>query len=119
MDSVQSNSQPLVSILITSYNRARWIGQAIESAMAQDYENLEIIISDDGSTDNSHEVINKYTNDPRIRYSRNEKNLGITATLNKGLPWIEENTDTKYIARLDCGDICAAERFGSLVRSIC
>ena len=47
---------------------------------------------------------------------QNEKNLGITATLNKGLSWIEKNTDATYIARLDCGDKCDEERFSLQVQ---
>lgn len=68
---------PLVSIVITSYNRQHWIGQAIESALQQDYPNLEIVINDDCSSDNSVEVIKGYLTDPRVRFFKNEKNLGI------------------------------------------
>lgn len=74
---------PLASIVITSYNRGPWIGQAIESAMAQDYPNLEIIISDNCSTDNSDEVIKSYCHDPRIRYSKNETNIGLIPNFQK------------------------------------
>ncbi|MBS1757264.1 MAG: glycosyltransferase, partial [Bacteroidetes bacterium] len=52
--------EPLVSIVITSYNRAHYIEEAIRSALAQDYRNLEIIISDNCSTDGSSEIFKKY-----------------------------------------------------------
>jgi len=78
---------PLVSIVITSYNRQQWIAQAIESALQQDYPNLEVVVNDDCSTDNSVEVIKRYTNDPRVRFFRNEKNLGIA--LNYRLTFME------------------------------
>lgn len=68
---------PLVSIVITNYNREKSIAKAIESALEQDYPNLEIIISDNFSTDNSHQVISRYTNDKRVRYFRNQTNLGM------------------------------------------
>jgi len=78
---------PLVSVVITSYNRQQWIAQAIESALQQNYPNLEIVVNDDCSTDNSVEVIKPYLNDPRVRFFRNEKNLGIA--LNYRLTFME------------------------------
>src|SRR5438034_12945 len=54
--------QPLVSILIPCFNARLWVGQAIESALAQTWTNKEIIVLDDGSTDGSLEVIRRYTN---------------------------------------------------------
>ena len=68
---------PLVSIVITSYNRDRFIAKAIESALAQDYPNLEIIISDNCSTDNTDAVIKKYTHDARVKYFVNSTNIGM------------------------------------------
>src|SRR5258705_810186 len=92
---------PLISIVITSYNRANWIGQAIESALAQDYPNLEIIISDNCSTDNSDEVIKKYCSDSRIRYTRNETNIGMIPNFNKGF---FELAKGEYITNLSSDD---------------
>ena len=68
---------PLVSIVITCYNREKTIGRAIDSALAQDYPNLEIIVSDNCSTDNSNIIISKYLKDSRIKYFRNEENVGM------------------------------------------
>ena len=79
------NKSPLVSIIITSYNRSRWLQRAIESALAQDYSEFEVIISDNCSTDNSDEVIRRYTNDSRIKYSRNDTNIGMNANFQKAL----------------------------------
>lgn len=67
---------PLVTIMIPTYNQEQYIENAIESALSQDYSNLEIVISDDNSTDQTGIVIKKYLNDPRIKYFRNTKNLG-------------------------------------------
>ena len=59
--------QPKVSVVISNYNYAEYIGEAIESVLAQTYEHLELIICDDGSTDNSREIITRYTVlDPRV-----------------------------------------------------
>ena len=72
-----ANNNPLVSVVITSYNRANLIEGAVQSALAQDYPNLEIIISDNCSTDNTDEVMAKYLSNPRIRYYKNEQNIGM------------------------------------------
>ena len=60
-------SEPLVSILIANFNYAKYVGQAIESVLQQSYQNFEIIVCDDGSTDNSRDVIQRYVaRDPRV-----------------------------------------------------
>ncbi len=66
---------PKVSIMIPTYNQSKFISDAIESALAQDYPNLEIIVSDDCSTDNTFEIIKRYK-DHRLKYFRNERNIG-------------------------------------------
>lgn len=67
---------PLVSVMIPTYNQESYISEAIESVIKQDYPMLEIIVSDDNSIDNTSTVIQKYLNDPRITYNKNEINLG-------------------------------------------
>jgi glycosyltransferase involved in cell wall biosynthesis len=68
---------PLVSVLMTAYNRELYIAEAIESVLAQDYENFELIIVDDCSSDNTLEIAKSYqTKDSRIQVYVNEKNLG-------------------------------------------
>ena len=74
---INSHNAPLVSIVITSYNRANYIGMAIESALGQDYPTLEIIISDNHSTDNTDEVIKRYLHDQRIKYFISDINIGM------------------------------------------
>jgi len=76
---------PKVSIIIPTYNRAKYLQQAIESAFAQDYPNLEVIVSDNASTDETPEVVKKYMVDPRFKYFRNEKNLGIAGNWRRAL----------------------------------
>ncbi len=97
---------PLVSIIITSYNRAHCIFKAIESALAQDYPNLEIIVSDNNSTDNSMEVINRYAQDPRMKISRNEVNIGMTPNFRKATWELIKGDYVSYISSDDyfCDD---------------
>ena len=75
---------PLVSIIIPTYNRAKIVGRAISSALNQTYENIDVIIIDDGSSDNTAEILN-CLNDPRIRLFKHEKNKGVAAAKNTGL----------------------------------
>ncbi|MBG0777358.1 MAG: glycosyltransferase family 2 protein [Desulfovibrionaceae bacterium] len=70
---------PRVTIMIPTYNQARYVGRAVESALAQDWENLEVVVGDDASTDATAEVLAPYLGDRRVRYFRNEKNLGRVA----------------------------------------
>jgi glycosyltransferase involved in cell wall biosynthesis len=67
---------PLVSIGITAFNQAGSVFKAVQQALAQDYPNLEVVVSDDHSKDNTEEILAQFLVDPRFRYSRNERNLG-------------------------------------------
>lgn len=67
---------PKVTIMIPTYNQEEYIAEAIESALSQDYQNLEVVVTDDCSTDGTGEVARRYVADPRFRYVRNERNLG-------------------------------------------
>ena len=76
---------PKVSIIIPTFNRANYLSQAIESALAQDYPNLEVIVSDNASTDTTREVVRKYVRNPRFKYFRNERNLGMAGNWRRAL----------------------------------
>jgi len=76
-------SQPKVSILIPTYNYARYLPDALESVLGQDFSDLEVVIVDDCSQDNSAEVIQRYARlDPRIRFHLNRQNLGLVQNWN-------------------------------------
>lgn len=71
------NNTPLVSVLMTAYNRERYIAEAIESVINSTYQNWELIIVDDGSKDNTVAIARSYAaKDKRIRFYQNERNLG-------------------------------------------
>lgn len=95
----------LVSVIIPCYNSEKYIEKCIESVINQSYSNIEIILIDDGSQDNTYEIISKVT-DHRLRIVRNENNLGIVDCLNKGI----ELSQGKYIARLDADDYMMRNR---------
>ncbi|MFZ1720667.1 MAG: glycosyltransferase [Candidatus Moraniibacteriota bacterium] len=101
-------NRPLVSVVMANYNNARFLPEAIESVLAQTYRNFEFFIVDDGSGDNSNEIIKKYqSKDSRIRHIRNEKNLGQSQTRNKAI----EQANGAFIAIVDSDDICLPSRF--------
>ena len=72
------------------YNAEVFLREAIESILQQTLTHFEFLILDDGSSDSSVAIIHSY-NDPRIRFIQNEKNLGISATLNRGMNWLPAN----------------------------
>lgn len=96
---------PKVTVLMAVYNGERFLREAIESILYQSYKDFEFLIINDGSTDNSRNIILSY-NDSRIRLIDNNKNLGLTQSLNIGLKLAEG----KYIARQDADDISDPER---------
>lgn len=91
--------RPLVTVHICTYNRANTIKKALDSVISQTYKNLQILIVDDASSDNTEEIVRKYSDD-RIEYYKNESNLGITKNRNKALSL----SKGKYIAVLDSDD---------------
>jgi glycosyltransferase involved in cell wall biosynthesis len=77
--------QPLISVIIASYNYAHYIGEAIASVLTQDVQSLELIVVDNASTDNTDDVVATFAHDPRLRYFKNETNIGLAPNHNKGL----------------------------------
>jgi glycosyltransferase involved in cell wall biosynthesis len=78
---------PKVSILVPTYNYARYLDEAINSVLNQTLGDFELIIVDDQSKDNTDEIISKYLDDPRISYYKNPVNLGLVANFNKSLEY--------------------------------
>ena len=93
-------SLPLVTVIIPSYNHAQYIRTAIDSVLAQTYENLELIVIDDGSRDNSHAVISEYSDHPNVTMILNTQNRGQSAAVNQALA----ASRGKYIALLPSDD---------------
>ena len=91
---------PLVSVVIPAFNSAKTIGATLFSVINQDYRTLEIIIIDDGSTDDTEAVVGGFS-DRRIRYEKFDKNRGISAALNYGISL----ASSEIIARMDADDV--------------
>ena len=88
-----------VTVYITNFNYGKYIEQAIQSVLNQSYKNIEILIIDDGSTDNSKEIISKFASDPKIT-TLFKKNEGLIAACNTAL----YNATGNFIIRLDADD---------------
>jgi glycosyltransferase involved in cell wall biosynthesis len=73
---------PRVSVCIPVYNGARYLAQSIASVLGQTYEDFELVVSDNGSTDSTPEVVRAF-DDPRVRYLRNESNIGVVGNFNR------------------------------------
>jgi glycosyltransferase involved in cell wall biosynthesis len=105
-----SQIRPKISVIMSVYNEETYLSQAIESVLNQTFGDFEFIIIDDGSTDDSFEIIKSYT-DQRIRLMKNESNIGLTRSLNIALGLAVG----EYIARQDADDSSLPDRFAEQV----
>lgn len=106
---------PLVSVLMTVYNRELYIAEAIESVLNQDYQNFELIIVDDCSKDESYAIADAYLQkDSRIKLYRNEVNLGDYPNRNKAASY----ANGKYLKYLDADDIIYPNSLTIMVSSM-
>lgn len=99
------NYEIIATFLLPVYNGEDFIRETIESILSQTFKDFELLIIDDGSTDNTHNIINEIQ-DSRIKLVKNADNLGLIRTLNKGL----KLSKGKYILRIDADDICYPSR---------
>lgn len=105
--------RPLVTVFVPCYNAGRFISETIDSVLTQTYRNFELLIIDDGSADNSREIIEAYAaRDERIHIYYNECNRGVAYTRNRGI----EEAQGKYLAVMDADDIATPDRLEKEVR---
>ena len=102
---------PTVSVIIASYNHGKYISEAIESVLSQDYQDFEIVITDDGSADDSVAHIKTFT-DPRIKLFCFPTNRGACTAMRNCL----ENTQGRYIAVLNSDDVFLPGKLTKQVR---
>jgi glycosyltransferase involved in cell wall biosynthesis len=101
---------PHVTVLMPVFNRERFVDEAIQSVIGQDFEDFELLIVDDGSTDRTPEILRSWAGrDPRIVVITLPENLGIPSALNQGL----EHARAPYVARLDSDDIMMPRRLAA------
>jgi len=103
-------SLPKVTVVVPTYNRAYIIGEALASALQQTYPNFEILVVDDGSSDNTREIVEGLRSD-KIRYFRHEKNRGCSAAYNTGIAAAQG----QMVAFLDSDDVWKPDFLEKLV----
>jgi glycosyltransferase involved in cell wall biosynthesis len=104
------NDAPRVSVVIPVYNRQAYIGAAVDSVLAQTFADFEVLVIDDGSTDQSRDVVRTYR-DPRVHLVCHERNQGIPRTRNTGI----DAAHGTYLAFLDSDDIALPTRLAKQV----
>lgn len=98
-------NNPLVSIIIPTYNRGKYIKKAIDSCLNQTYSNIEVIVVDDCSPDNTKEIVTSYE-DKRVKYFRNDENSGAPYSRNRGI----ELSNGEFVNFLDDDDKLLAKK---------
>jgi glycosyltransferase involved in cell wall biosynthesis len=101
---------PRVTVLLATYNDEPFLAAAIDSVLAQTFSDFELLIVIDASTDRSRDIVESYR-DSRVHLLVNETNIGLGASLNRGLAIIA----SAYVARLDGNDLCFPERLARQV----
>lgn len=105
------SNKPLLSVIMPVYNAEKWVAESIQSILNQDYNNLELICIDDGSSDNSVEIIKRFQiNDNRVKLFE-QKNSGVCSARNLGI----ENAKGDYIAFIDADDIALKNMYSCLI----
>jgi glycosyltransferase involved in cell wall biosynthesis len=97
-------TEPLVTVLLPAYNAGPYLRESIDSVLAQTFTDFELLVINDGSKDDTADILATYT-DPRMTVVH-QQNMGLIKTLNKGL----QLAKGKWIARFDADDVCYPER---------
>jgi len=112
---MSTEANPLVSVLITAYNREKYIAEAIESVLASTYKNFELIIVDDCSKDNTIKIANDYAEkDGRVKVYVNEKNLGDYPNRNMAASY----ATGKYLKYVDSDDLISKDGLSVMVAAM-
>ena len=104
------SEQPLISVIVPAYNAEKYISKCIKSIQSNSYKNLEIIIVNDGSKDNTREVVESFCDDKRIVLI-NQENGGVSRARNTGI----DNAKGEYIAFIDSDDYIREDYFEKLI----
>jgi len=104
-------NKPEISVVIPTYNRAYLIGRAIQSVLQQTFQDIEVLLVDDCSNDNTKEIV-AGIGDNRIKYIRHEKNRGVAAARNTGIA----SATGKYVAFLDSDDEWLPEKLEKQIK---
>lgn len=105
---MKKQNQPLISVVMPAYNAGKFLVESLQSIQNQTYQNWELIIVDDASTDNTWSTLKAFSaQDTRIRIFKNKVNSGVSVTANRALSYAKG----EFIARMDADDISMPSRF--------
>ena len=107
------SKKPLFSVIMPNYNNAEFIKEAIESVLKQSYKNWELIIVDDGSTDNSLRIIKPFLKNKKIKLIKNKINKGVAFAAKTAV----ENSSGEIIGTLDSDDVLAEKAVEMMVNA--
>ena len=96
-----------ISVVMSVYNDSGNLESSISSVLNQDFQDFEFLIMNDGSSDDTQNILNKFLKDKKIKIFKNKKNLGLTKSLNLLLA----ESKGEYVARQDSDDLSISERF--------
>lgn len=107
---VEAEGQPLVSVVLPVYNDARYVRQAIGSVLAQTYRHIELVVVDDGSTDETPQILEEYRM-PNVRLLKHETNRNLPAALNTGFA----ATTGEYLTWISSDNMCHPQMIGEML----
>lgn len=105
---------PRISVILPVYNGAEYLDAAIQSVLMQLYTDFELIIIDDCSTDDTPSIAKNYLSNPKVKYFRNEKNLKLPASLNKGFSF----ASGEYLTWTSCDNLYLPQAFNRMVAAL-
>ncbi len=105
------NSQPKITVITPTYNRAKFIKETIESILAQDYQDFEYLILDDGSADNTKEIVEPFLKDKRVKYLYHQ-NQGEAETVN----WGWQLSRGEYFTQVNSDDLVTPQLFSEMLK---
>jgi GT2 family glycosyltransferase len=103
----------MITVVLPVYNAARYLTAAVESILQQEFSEFELLVVDDGSTDNSREILEPYCRDSRVRIISSD-HVGLSQALNLGI----QQAHYPWIARMDADDIAIPERFTHQIAAV-
>ena len=108
------NTSRSVAVIVASYNHAEFLGQRMQSIIDQSHQDLEVLVIDDFSTDNSRDVLDQFKSNPRIQIVYSDVNRGWVATSNLGV----ELTSAEFVLFANCDDYCDARLVSRLFEAL-
>ena len=111
-------SSPKVAIILPVFNTEKYLNECLESIINQDYKNIVVYAIDDGSTDNSLNILNNYSNKNPVIHVLHQKNSGVSAARNLALNSIEHDESIKYVSFVDSDDIISKDFVSTFVKEL-